>query len=541
MKHTFQLKTQKKCLELPLTLLETGLTKVRSTLLQLHTGLDSIIQRTYILLRGAVRLMAMKGKSVIVECHPHIKPMILKDKKIFSDLNTLTMNWLQISVRGLTGKERDLKPFWNEQCKEVSQSLWLPTETDSADLHSNSSSTSWKRKELNSLFSIEKIKNPKIKNCATTYSPLSMYIHPGKWDDEGIRSRKLRLYPTEKQKSMLKRWIGISRYVYNQALAGTKGEDEINWMTLRNKYVTAKGNNLKDWELEVPNDVRAGAIRDLYKAYKTAFSNLRNNNISRFSIGWRTRKSEPSIVIPKRAIKLNTGKVTIFKRFGLDPIKTCKDRSLSSLKIDNDCRLGVNKGKWFLYIPVMKKTVDPRSDDECALDPGIRKFQTLYSNKEIVKVVPNKEMRAKLYLKKDKICSLEKCKTRKRAISRINYKITNLTDDMHYKFINYIKTNYRTVHIPEFETQKLGLKNRKVNRIMYDLKHYQFRTRLMDNFALVRHAGAVVCTEEYTSKTCTKCGSINNIGSAETYKCNTCGLVIDRDVNGARNIFIKYH
>lgn len=49
----------------------------------------------------------------------------------------------------------------------------------------------------------------------------------------------------------------------------------------------------------------------------------------------------------------------------------------------------------------------------------------------------------------------------------------------------------------------------------------------------------VVCTEEYTSKTCTRCGSLNDVGSSEVYQCSNCDLIIDRDVNGARNIFIK--
>ena len=46
--------------------------------------------------------------------------------------------------------------------------------------------------------------------------------------------------------------------------------------------------------------------------------------------------------------------------------------------------------------------------------------------------------------------------------------------------------------------------------------------------------------ESYTSKTCTHCGCINDVGSSKVYSCKSCNLVIDRDVNGARNIFIKH-
>jgi transposase len=48
-----------------------------------------------------------------------------------------------------------------------------------------------------------------------------------------------------------------------------------------------------------------------------------------------------------------------------------------------------------------------------------------------------------------------------------------------------------------------------------------------------------IVTEEYTSKTCTFCGVINNVGSSEIYKCKECKSVIDRDVNASRNILIK--
>jgi len=46
--------------------------------------------------------------------------------------------------------------------------------------------------------------------------------------------------------------------------------------------------------------------------------------------------------------------------------------------------------------------------------------------------------------------------------------------------------------------------------------------------------------ESYTSKTCGRCGNINKeLGSSKSYKCSKCHLEIDRDVNGARNIYLK--
>ena len=48
----------------------------------------------------------------------------------------------------------------------------------------------------------------------------------------------------------------------------------------------------------------------------------------------------------------------------------------------------------------------------------------------------------------------------------------------------------------------------------------------------------VEVSEAYTSRTCTRCGKQQNIGSKKIMKCS-CGLVLDRDLNGARNIFLK--
>jgi len=51
-----------------------------------------------------------------------------------------------------------------------------------------------------------------------------------------------------------------------------------------------------------------------------------------------------------------------------------------------------------------------------------------------------------------------------------------------------------------------------------------------------------VVGEEYTSKTCTGCGNIDDkLGGKKWYECKACGTALDRDYNGARNIYIKNH
>ena len=48
--------------------------------------------------------------------------------------------------------------------------------------------------------------------------------------------------------------------------------------------------------------------------------------------------------------------------------------------------------------------------------------------------------------------------------------------------------------------------------------------------------------EAFTTKTCGLCGTINhNVAASKIFECvePTCGVHIDRDVNGARNILLR--
>jgi transposase len=85
---------------------------------------------------------------------------------------------------------------------------------------------------------------------------------------------------------------------------------------------------------------------------------------------------------------------------------------------------------------------------------------------------------------------------------------------------------------------KYGVLSKDVKKVTGALSHYKFRQRLQNKCAEYRCQYLEV-TEEWTSKTCCMCGSINmKLKDDRTLFCKTCE-VIDRDVNGSINIFIK--
>ncbi|MEG4318175.1 MULTISPECIES: transposase [unclassified Microcoleus] len=74
---------------------------------------------------------------------------------------------------------------------------------------------------------------------------------------------------------------------------------------------------------------------------------------------------------------------------------------------------------------------------------------------------------------------------------------------------------------------------------MVTLSHYKFKQTLKHQASKY---GCVVVdvTEEYTSKTCSKCGHIHQkLGGNKHFTCPDCGHKLDRDLNGAFNILWK--
>ena len=197
-----------------------------------------------------------------------------------------------------------------------------------------------------------------------------------------------------------------------------------------------------------------------------------------------------------------------------------------------------------------------------SLDPGLRKFLTGYDPEGNVLFVGGGSERFDLLdiiLEADSISSRlatgknlskEKVSELRKIRFLLNQKIRWKVDDMHWKTINYLTANYDVIMMPFFGTKDMVKIKRKVDgtkkytlsrrnkRIMLMFSFCKFRERLKWKCDVLKKKLFIV-TEEYTSVTCGNCGSRKKSNSNEVYDCKNCETVLDRDVNGARNILIK--
>ena len=160
-----------------------------------------------------------------------------------------------------------------------------------------------------------------------------------------------------------------------------------------------------------------------------------------------------------------------------------------------------------------------------------RSFQTIYSEEIVIKIGIKKEQIKKIQQKIDLLQSLRSRKLIRKSHynkrnNKIQYKVKNLVDELHYQTISYLTNTFKTIFIPEFESQELIKinKSKKFRRDLLSLRHFVFKERLKAKSKLKDGCCVRVCTEEYTSKTCGRCG---NIGSNEIFACDNCFLEIE--------------
>ncbi len=131
----------------------------------------------------------------------------------------------------------------------------------------------------------------------------------------------------------------------------------------------------------------------------------------------------------------------------------------------------------------------------------------------------------------------------KKAADRIRVKIKHLIEELHYKTAKFLVDNFDVILLPSFDTSQMVSKSRrkirsKTVRQMLSLSHYRFKKHLEWK---AWEAGKVLLTvnEAYTSKTVSWTGEVVKIGGSRIIRSSIDGRTMDRDLNGARGIFLR--
>ena len=484
----------------------------------------------------------------IAECQAKNKKTTSQDKSCSCGNNSQMRKLYKTSEADSTSKEKELKPFYNDLCKDISSLLLSHTEIDCADSVSNSSNSCLNKMVEKSWFSTTN-KFHHNKNSQKICSQYYMYSLADYTDleDTKIKSKKIRIYPTLKQRTLFKQWIGVSRVFYNKAIEnynlGKEDENKItNWMALGTKLI---GEMTEDYIKCVPYQIRKMAVHEAYNSWKINCKKFKKSN-KPFKLKFRSKRfPEQSCCIPKSAIKELGIYYTISGKLNYS------ERDWFEENV-HDGTLEYDNGRWFICFGVDVKDVvnENQVDDIVALDPGVRAFMTYFSTNghfgQIGHGSFNRLQRLAFHC--DKLysaISLEKNKLRKnslrRAVKRTKHKITDLVDELHWKTIDFLIHNFKTIFLPTFDVSQMVSKfHRKLRsktvRNMLSYRFYIFKKRLITKCKLHK-VRLIICDESYTSKTNSFNGEIFNVGSKEWFMYD--GIKVNRDVNGARNILIK--
>ena len=341
------------------------------------------------------------------------------------------------------------------------------------------------------------------------------------------------------QRTLVRQWFGVSRYVFNKTVKILQtGEVKANWKAIKTGIL----NDLPEWCKSVPYQIKSIAIKDACTAVREAKKKYKKTaQINR--VRFRSRKNpKQSCYIPKSAV---SKKGIYHTKLG--------EISYSESIPDNigDCRLTSHNGEFHLVVP--HEAAKVKTDNQgrvVALDPGVRAFLTFFSETSVGKIGHGDFSQIQrlcqhldnLLSKISKVKRGQKRRMRK-AAHRMLIRVQNLINELHHKAARFFVDNFDVILLPTFETSQMSKKgNRKIRsktvRNMLNFAHYRFKEFLKHKAKETGKTVVDVC-EAYTSKTVSWTGEMVNIGGSKVIKSKVDGRSMDRDINGARGIFLR--
>jgi putative transposase len=121
--------------------------------------------------------------------------------------------------------------------------------------------------------------------------------------------------------------------------------------------------------------------------------------------------------------------------------------------------------------------------------------------------------------------------------NRVHHRVANLRCDGTHKLTTGLAARVGTVVVEDLNVAGM-LANRKLARSIADAGFAEVRRQL--DYKTMWNGGALVVADRWypSSKTCSDCGAVKAKLPlrVRVFRCDTCGLILDRDVNAARNL-----
>jgi len=466
-----------------------------------------------------------------------INEMTLTVKSNISNQDSPLIPSSKISEADSTLKEKALMPYWTTSCLEMSRNWLSHTETGCVDLDLNLSNELQIKTIAQSWFSTKFVSHLK-KNLSEICFPSSTFSPVGFTVSENtvVKSKKIRIYP--KDKLQIRRWFGLARYWYNKTIEHLSQKD-----TKASLYEVRKvlqdPSKHETWAFDCPQRIREHAMNDACDAIKNA--KVKYKNTGTFNkVSFKKKRGAQNFGFDKSSLNDNF----VFSRKVMKTTFYASEQYKPELEGTEIC---YENGRYFLIVPYRTNIKKPDNQrlDMVSIDPGVRTFTTFYSPKLHGKIGEGDFCRIYRLCKyvDDMIskCTKTKARSRRRirkAIDRLKWKIHDLISELHHKIAYFLVTRFDKIYLPTFETSQIVTKlASKTARNMLTFRHYEFKQFLKAKAKEYSSEVIDVC-EAYTSKTCSFCGKIHNIGSKKILKCS-CGIEVDRDLNGARGILLR--
>jgi transposase len=395
-----------------------------------------------------------------------------------------------------------------------------------------------------------------------------------------IKCQKIKMILTSRQKKILQRWFTASTYFYNECITYirnkytiTKNEitcDKLqkeiidrkinkdfmcdDFISLREKLKIIRDEIIEKTQLKnvnrntkIQTHTLDYILRQLCSNIKSAKTNLFRRNIRHFKIKyWRHNRCSKTIEIEKCCV--NNNKVCPHT---LGNIRYSYNNEDVELKIiEHNVKINYNNitDEYVLLVPISENLITIKKENNMlSIDAGLNTFMTCISENGSIVVGKNvnktisKDIKRLNKIKNNNNISKKIKKKNERIINR---KINNRVDDLHWKTISYLVKNYNIIYLGNMSAKNICRHNNSVLSPVQKVaclrtKYYVFSQRLAYK-CKTNNVIFKLVNESYTSKTCSKCANYkHNLGGSKIYICDKCDLIIDRDINGARNIYIK--